>query len=66
MLKKSNLFLIIGLLIFYSPSHAKEISKESENLSSTVEDITEEMVNLNSSLNSLSTTISNLVFKNNI
>tara|TARA_Y100001968_G_scaffold148320_1_gene135671 strand:+ start:1303 stop:1494 length:192 start_codon:yes stop_codon:yes gene_type:complete len=61
MLKQSNVILLVGLFLFYSPSHTKEISKDPEHISSNIEEIKEEMVNLNSSLNLLSITISNLV-----
>ena len=64
MLSKSTVLLIIGLSLFYSPSHPKEIYKEQESPSSSVEEIAEEMINLNSSLDLLSITISNLVPKN--
>ena len=61
MLRQSNVILLVGLLLLYSPSHTKEISKDPEHISSNIEEIKEEMVNLNSSLNLLSITISNLV-----
>ena len=60
MLRKFNI-LIIGLSIFYSPLHSKEISKNQLSLSSSVKEITEEIKNLNSNLELLSNTISNLV-----
>ena len=61
MLRNFNVLLIIGLSFFYSPSHAKEIPKDQEPVSSNVEEITKEMINLNSSLKLLSITLSNLV-----
>ena len=61
MLSKSNVLLIIGLSLFYSPSHAKEIYKEQKSPSSSVEEIAEEINNLNSNLDLLSITISRLV-----
>ena len=60
------MLLIVGLLIFYSPSHTQEIFKEQESLSSSFEEIAEEMVNLNSNLDLLSLTISNIVPRNSI
>tara|TARA_Y100001968_G_C18945742_1_gene520880 strand:- start:133 stop:333 length:201 start_codon:yes stop_codon:yes gene_type:complete len=66
MFRKFNLILIIGLSFFYSPSHAKEITKGKEQLSSSVEEVVEAMNNLNSSLDLLSITISNLVPRNRI
>ena len=66
MIRKLNILIIVGLSIFYSPSHTKEIFKEQESLSSNIEEIAEEMVNLNSSLDLLSLTISNLVPRNSI
>ena len=66
MVRKFNLILILGLSLFCDPSHSKEISKDLELLSSSIEEITEEMINLNSSLDLLSITISNLVPANNI
>tara|TARA_Y100001968_G_scaffold324412_1_gene363675 strand:- start:1428 stop:1616 length:189 start_codon:yes stop_codon:yes gene_type:complete len=61
MLGKLNTVLIIGLSLSYAPLHTKEISKNKEYLSSSVEEIAEEMKNLNSNLELLSNTISNLV-----
>tara|TARA_B100000965_G_scaffold404637_1_gene436031 strand:- start:3739 stop:3942 length:204 start_codon:yes stop_codon:yes gene_type:complete len=67
MLKKSNLILIVGfLLLFYSPSSSKEISKDPQHQSSSLDEIAEEMVNLNSSLSLLSNTISNLLPRGSI
>ena len=60
MLRKFNI-LIIGLSIFYSPLHSKEISKDKVYLSSSYKEITEEIKNLNSNLELLSNTILNLV-----
>ena len=60
MVRKLNVILIVGLSLFYSPSHSKEIYKDAESPSSSVKEIAEEMINLNASLNSLSTTVSNL------
>ena len=65
MLRRFNVILILGLVLFYSPLQTKEISKGQEHLSSSVEEIAEEMNNLNSSLDLLSITISNLVSGNN-
>jgi len=61
MMKKFNIVLILGFSFFFFPSHSKEIQKETNQLSSKVEEIAEEMNNLNSSLNLLSITISNLL-----
>ncbi len=61
MFRKFNILLIIGLSLFNSPLHTKEIHHNQEPLSSTVEEIAEEMKNLNSNLKLLSNTISNLV-----
>ena len=61
MLRKFNIVLILGLSFYFSPSHSKEIQKEKDQLSSTIEEIAEEMNNLNSSLDLLSITISNLL-----
>tara|TARA_Y100001968_G_C19180564_1_gene630176 strand:+ start:493 stop:693 length:201 start_codon:yes stop_codon:yes gene_type:complete len=66
MFRKINLILLLGLAFLCSPSHSKEISKEEEHLSSSVEEIAEEMNNLNSSLDLLSITISNLMSGNSI
>ena len=66
MFRKINLILFLGLAFFCSPSHAKEISRQQENLSSSIEEIAEEMNNLNSSLDLLSITISNLMSRNSI
>ena len=66
MLRQFNLILILGLSLFYYPSHSTEISKGKEHLSYSVEEIAEEMNNLNSNLDLLSITISNLVSRNNI
>ena len=66
MLRQFNLILLLGLTLFYSPSHTKEIYKKQKHLSSSLEEIAEEMHNLNSSLDVLSITISNLVPRNNI
>ena len=60
MLRKFNI-LIIGLSIFYSPLHSKEISKKQISLSSSVQEITEEIKTLNLNLELLSNTISNLL-----
>tara|TARA_B100000965_G_scaffold404871_1_gene436944 strand:+ start:7419 stop:7622 length:204 start_codon:yes stop_codon:yes gene_type:complete len=60
--KKFYLVQVLGLAIFCSPLHTKEISKKTESvISSSVEEIAEEMNGLNSSLDLLSITISNLV-----
>ena len=61
MLSKSSVLLIIGLSLFYSPSHTKEIYKGQESQPSSVEEIAEEINNLNSNLDLLSITISRLV-----
>ena len=66
MLRTFNLIMIVGFSLFCFPVHAKEISKEEEYLSSSVEKIAEEMINLNSSLDVLSITISNLVPRNSM
>ena len=66
MVRKSNLILILGLSLIFYPSQSKEISKNLDNLSSSVEAIAEKMINLNSSLDLLSITISNLVPRNSI
>jgi len=66
MIRKLNILIIVGLSIFYSPSHTKEIFKEQKSISSNIEEIAEEMINLNSSLDLLSLTISNLVPRNSI
>ena len=60
MLRKLNVILILGLSLFYFPSHSKEISKDQQSRSSSVEEIAEEMIDLNTNLNSLTTTVSNL------
>ena len=59
--RKSTVLLIIGLSLFYSPSHPKEIYTEQESPPSSVEEIAEEINNLNSNLDLLSVTISRLV-----
>ena len=64
MFRKFNLILIIGISLFHSPSYTKDISKDQEHLSSSVEEITKEMINLNSNLDLLSITIQNLVPEN--
>ena len=61
MLRKFHILLIIGLSFVYSPLHSKEISKNQESLSSSVQEIAEEMKHLNSNLELLSNTISNLL-----
>ena len=61
MLRKLNIILIIGLSLFYSPLHTKEIYPNQEYLNSSVEELAEEMKNLNSNLKLLSNTITNLV-----
>ena len=61
MLKKVNIILIIGLSLFNSPLHTKEIYKNKEYISSNVKEIAEEMKILNTNLKLLSTTISNLI-----
>ena len=61
MVRKSNLILILGLSLMFYPSQSKEISKNLDNLSSSVEAIAKEMINLNSNLELLSKIISNLV-----
>ncbi len=66
MIRKFNFILIIGLTFLYAPSHAKEISQKQAHQSSTVEELAEEMNHLNSSLDLLSTTISNLIYGNNM
>ena len=66
MVRKFNFILILGLFLLYSPSHTKEISKNKEHLSSSVEEIAKDMVNLNSNLDLLSITISNLLARKSI
>ncbi len=66
MVSKSNLIVILGLSLIFYPSQSKEISKNLDNPSSSVEAIAEKMINLNSSLDLLSITINNLVPANNI
>mgnify|MGYP001239463904 CR=1 FL=1 len=61
MIKNINILVIIGLSLFYSPLHSKEISQNQESLSSSFKEIAEEMKNLNSNLELLSNTISNLL-----
>ena len=61
MLRKLNIILIIGLSLFNSPLHTKEIHHNQESLISSVEELAEEMKNLNSKLELLSNTITNLV-----
>ena len=61
MLRKFKIILIIGLSLFNSPLHAKEISHNQESLSSNIEELAEEMKILNSNLKLLSNTITNLV-----
>ena len=61
MLRKFNILLIIGLFLFTSPLHTKEINHNHKSLSSNVEEFAEEMKNLNSNLKLLSNTISNIV-----
>ena len=62
MLRNFNIILIIGLSLFNSPLHTKEINDNQESLvASNVEEIAEEIKNLNSNLKLLSNTISNLV-----
>ena len=56
--KKFNLGLIIGLGFFCLPSHSKEIPKQQEYLSSSVEEVAEEMNSLNKNLNLLSASLS--------
>ena len=63
MLRKLNIILIIGLALFNSPLHTKEIYHNQESLSSSVEELAEEMKNLNSNLKLLSHKISNLLPK---
>ncbi len=61
MLRNFNIFLIIGLTLFNSTMHSKEINHNQESLSTNVEELTEEMKNLNSNLKLLSNKISNLL-----
>ena len=50
MLRQFNVILIIGLSLFYYPSHSKEIFKEQEYLSYKVKEIAEiKMPDLNAS-----------------
>ncbi len=64
MIRKLNLIIIVGLSLFYCPSNSKEILKNQEFPSSSVEEITKEMIYLNANLDLLSNTISNLVSRN--
>ena len=66
MIRKLNLSLIVSLSLFYCPLNSKEILKNQEFPSSSVEEITEEMIYLNANLDLLSKTISNLVSRNRI
>ncbi len=66
MLRNFNLILILGLSFFSLQSHATEITKNQEYLSSSVEKVAEEMNHLNLSLDILSNTISNLLPSNSI
>ena len=66
MLRKLNLILILGLSLFYFPSHSEELLKDQESRSSSVEEVAEEIIHLNASLDLLSHTISNLVPENRI
>ena len=61
MFKKANILLIIGITLFNTPLHTKEIKHNKESLSSNVEELAKDMKNLNSNLKSLSNTISNLL-----
>ena len=61
MLRKFKIILIIGLSLFNSPLHAKEINHNQESLSSNIEELAEEIKNLNLNLKILSNTITNLV-----
>ena len=61
MLRKFNIIIIVGVSLFHSPSHTKDIPKGQEYLPPSVEEITKEMIDLNSSLDLLSITIQNLV-----
>ena len=61
MLRNFNIILIIGLSLFNSPLHTKEINDNQESLASNVEELAEEMKNLNSNLKILSNTITNLI-----
>ena len=61
MFKKANILLIIGITLFNTPLHTKEINHNKESLSSNVEELAEEMKNLNSNLKILSNTITNLI-----
>ena len=63
MFKKANILLIIGITLFNTPLHTKEINHNKESLSSNVEELAEDMKHLNSNLKLLSHKISNLVPK---
>ena len=58
---KMNILLIIGLFLLHNPLYSKEISKNKESISSSIQEFAEEMKNLNSNLELLSNTISNLI-----
>ena len=60
MLRKFNALLIVGMSFFYFPAHSKDISKDQEFRSSSMEEIAEEMVHFDANLESLTTTVSNL------
>ena len=59
--KKINILLILGLSLLYNPLLSKEISKNKESVSSSIQGVAKEMKNLNSNLELLSNTISNLI-----
>ena len=61
MLRKFNALLNVGVSFFYFPAHRKDISKEQEFRSSTMEEVAEEMVHLNTTLESLTKTVPNLL-----
>ena len=63
MFRQFNIILIIGITLFNTPLHTKEINHNKESLSSNVAELAEEMKNLNSNLKILSHKISNLVPK---
>ncbi len=60
MLRKLNALLIVGISFFYFQAHSKDILKNHEFRSSSMEEIAEEMVHLNASLESLTKTVSNI------
>ncbi len=66
MFRNLKLLLMVGLSLWLPPSHSKELYKEQEFLSTSVEEIAKDMINLNANLDSLTNTISNLVPRRSI